>query len=165
VRCMAWRVTSAVQPAAAAAAVQGHAFRWDKDSIVIQHAQNCVQFTGTWAANGERYRVVMLPGQIGPGGVRGQLQVGAQHICSSSSSGQQKTDLQGRICTQVLLPFFLQLLFIIVCVVLVLLPGQIGPRGVRGQLQVGAQHICSSSSSSSSCEQQAVQKTDLQGRM
>jgi hypothetical protein len=96
--------SSAIHPAAAAA-TQGQAFHWDKDSIVIQHAQNCVQFTGTWAANGERYRVVMLPGQIGPVGVRGQLQVGAQHICSSSSSDQQvklKTDLQGRIYTQVL---------------------------------------------------------------
>jgi hypothetical protein len=87
--------------------LQGHPFHFDRDSITINHNSNCVQFTGTWGANGERYRIVMLPGKVGPGGVRGQLQVGAQHICSSSGGsssaqdgGQQQqqkpaTDLQG----------------------------------------------------------------------
>ncbi|WIA35711.1 hypothetical protein OEZ86_004113 [Tetradesmus obliquus] len=101
--------------AAAATAVHGQSFLFDKDSVVINHSSNSVHFSGTWGANGERYRLVMLPGKVGPGGVRGQLQVGAQHICSSSSSsssndapqaaGQQQqqqqqqakpaTDLQG----------------------------------------------------------------------
>eukprot|EP00878_Enallax_costatus_P037216 GHUV01042022.1.p1 GENE.GHUV01042022.1~~GHUV01042022.1.p1 ORF type:complete len:236 (+),score=22.71 GHUV01042022.1:38-745(+) len=72
---------------AAETAVQGQPFHFDRDSVQIAHDSHGgqVHFTGTWAANGQRYRVLMLPGQAGLCGGRPQLQVGAQHICEGGN--------------------------------------------------------------------------------
>ncbi|KIZ06995.1 hypothetical protein MNEG_0958 [Monoraphidium neglectum] len=80
---------------AAATAVQGHAFAFDPDSVSIVHHPSGggeVRFEGVWAADGERYRVLMQPGghrhhaaaataTTGDGAAAPKkLRVGAQHV-------------------------------------------------------------------------------------
>lgn len=46
---------------------QGTAFEFDRNSVHIQHSPvGEVRFEGVWAANGERYRVVMRPPAVSP---------------------------------------------------------------------------------------------------
>eukprot|EP00879_Flechtneria_rotunda_P027456 GHRR01029414.1.p1 GENE.GHRR01029414.1~~GHRR01029414.1.p1 ORF type:complete len:264 (+),score=83.76 GHRR01029414.1:1015-1806(+) len=87
-------VTHPVFRQAAATAVHGQAFHWDKDSIQIQHNSNGGQilFTGTWAKTNKQYRSVMLPG-IQQGSRKPQLRVGAQ--CISSSDGAESSSSHG----------------------------------------------------------------------
>lgn len=90
----------------AATAVQNQAFVWDRDSVIIDHAQGTVWFTGTWAGNGRRYRMLMRPGgsssQAGGNSSSAQrrppLQVGAQLLAddgnpASDAAAHAKGDL------------------------------------------------------------------------
>jgi hypothetical protein len=75
---------------------QGVAFSFDPDSVTITPGVSSsgssggggggrVCFTGTWAADGRRYRVVMLPGVPSvPGQRPPPLRVGAQALLSDS---------------------------------------------------------------------------------
>jgi hypothetical protein len=75
--------------------LQGHAFAFDPDSVSIVHHPSGggeVRFEGVWAADGERYRVLMQPGghrhhaaaataTTGDGAAAPKkLRVGAQHV-------------------------------------------------------------------------------------
>jgi hypothetical protein len=55
---------------------------WEKDTVQISHQQRHVLFTGRWGANGERYRILMRPGNSSSGSSirRPPLQVGAQLV-------------------------------------------------------------------------------------
>ena len=83
--------------------VQGHPFFFDKDTVQLRHnpGGGDVQFEGVWAANGERYRVLMRPSSptscsssssssngssSSSGRKRRQLQVGAQHLKPQAAS-------------------------------------------------------------------------------
>ncbi|KAI8475697.1 MAG: hypothetical protein J3K34DRAFT_517131 [Monoraphidium minutum] len=78
-----------------AAAAAGHAFAWDPTTVSIVHraaGAGEVRFEGVWAADGERYCILMQPGSGGPaaptggaaaggaGAARAKLRVGALHL-------------------------------------------------------------------------------------
>lgn len=81
------------------AIIQGHAFVWEKDTVQISHQQRSVLFTGRWAANGERYNILMRPGGSSSSDKtirRPPLQVGAQLLAADGSV--VNTDVKGELC-------------------------------------------------------------------
>lgn len=80
---------------------QGHAFIWDQDSVQIDHQRGDVLFSGRWAANGERYKILMRPGSGGSsrggnGIRRPPLQVGAQLLQADGTPADAAADAKGK---------------------------------------------------------------------
>lgn len=94
---------------AASTAVQGHAFTWERGSVDISHQQRHVLFTGRWAANGERYRILMRPGSSSGSSSslrRPPLQVGAQ-LVTADGRPAGPADIKGtQVVAQEMANFF-----------------------------------------------------------